>query len=147
MPPPPNCNNDPVASDRYCSQSDIHRDLSALFMAYIDAYLFVDKTLKPSMLTPFSLCQSLFANVEIRKLLNSSLDDEDTGMGDLEDDIEDIIAHGKKFAALINRGESAITGRTVNWKKSRTGMRMTTKRKLHPRIQRSVRGMKRSTRR
>ena len=100
MPPPPNRNNDPVGNERYCSQSDIHRDLALLFMAYIDAYLFVGKALTPSKLTPFSLCQSLLANVESRKLLNESLDDGDTGMRDLEDGIEDIIAQGKKFAAL-----------------------------------------------
>jgi hypothetical protein len=97
---PPNANTMPEQSAEYCRQSDMHAEMSTVVMAYFNCWCHVSNSLAPPKLTPVALHRSLLATAESRELLNASLDDEDTGMRDLEDGIEDVIAQGKKFAAL-----------------------------------------------
>lgn len=97
---PPNASCFPFESAEYCGQGDIFTEVSHFYNAYLNCWCAASQSLTTPKLTPFTLYRSLLATVESRKLLNASLDDEDTGMRDLEDGIEDVIAEGKKFAAL-----------------------------------------------
>jgi hypothetical protein len=101
---PPSPNLFPAPNAEYCRQGDVFKQLSDLFYAYYSCWCEVSNSLNPSMLTPCTLYRSLLATAESRNLLNASLDDEDTGMRDLEDGIEDVIAQGKEFASLPRSG-------------------------------------------
>jgi hypothetical protein len=97
---PPNASCFPVQSAEYCGQGDIFTEVSRLYNAYLNCWCTASQALTTPKLTPYTLYRSLLATVESRKLLNASLDDEETGLRDLDNGIEDVIAEGKKFAAL-----------------------------------------------
>ncbi len=97
---PPNPFLQAQESAEYCAQGDVFRRLTDMFYAYLALWCHVSQTLNPSKLTPNTLYRSLRSTEESRRLLHASLDDGETGMRDLENGIEEVIAQGKRFAAL-----------------------------------------------
>jgi hypothetical protein len=101
-PVPPNPYVDPASSAKYVAKGDVYERLSTIFYDYLTIWCFVNEKLSPAKLSPAGLRKSLASTVESRKkLVNSSLDDRETGMKDLEHGIEEIIAQGKLFSSTL----------------------------------------------
>jgi hypothetical protein len=110
---PPSPQSDPTGFENYCAQGDVFIRLAAMMRDYVWTWCFVGSLLTPTKLTPAALKQSLVSTAASWELLNASLDDTESGMENLENGIEDIIAQGKLFSSALS-GQRRNGGRRKN---------------------------------
>lgn len=99
---PPSPTHDPVGYATYCAQGEVYQHLAAMLQDYIVTWCTVGSILNPTKLSPAILKQSLASTAASRALLNASLEDTESGMQDLENGIEEVIAQGKLFSTSLS---------------------------------------------
>jgi hypothetical protein len=101
LPAPPQDTN---LNAEYCEKGDIYRSASDIYLQYVfahtKAYLLMTSPTSGSLQGVY---ETLVEAEEAGKLVHASLDDEDTGMQDLENGIDEAVEKAKEAAQLQSR--------------------------------------------
>lgn len=93
---------DEDGNKEYVAQSKSHAMLSAMYFSYMYACNRASSLMNPTSFSTYRLYQTLIDAEEAARIVHASLDDEENGMKDLEDGIDEAIAQAQAAAELAH---------------------------------------------
>jgi len=95
---------DDDGNQAYAAQSESHAMLSAMYFSYMYAYNRASSFMNPTSLLIYGLHRTLIDAEEAARIVHASLDDEESGIRDLENGIDEAIVQAQAAAKLANTG-------------------------------------------
>ena len=95
---------DDDGNQAYAAQSESHAMLSAMYFSYMYAYNRASSFMNPTSLLIYGLHRTLIDAEEAARIVHASLDDEESGMRDLENGIDEAIVQAQAATKLANTG-------------------------------------------